>query len=286
MADRKTINKYYPPDFDPSKILRAPKRDRSAAAVLPTVRLMAPFSMRCTTCGEYIYKGKKFNARKQLTGDSYLGIKVIRFYIRCPRCASEIRFKTNPKNADYATELGAVRNYETVDDKAIGPEETLEDRLDRLEKEDAEERARLQRQQDLALSKRPTAEPKPEGADAMDLIESQMEATRREIEQAEELDALYRRSKVLDARAQATELLDGGSGSKKEGHDDEDEEDAEERDAELARELFKAKRAVGSGGINGTGTGIGALSSLTGLFSGRVAKPVRSKKKKGAVRQV
>ena len=61
MADRKALNHYYPPDFDPSKIPRrkAPKDAQQ------TVRLMAPFSMRCNTCGEYIYKGKKFNARKE-----------------------------------------------------------------------------------------------------------------------------------------------------------------------------------------------------------------------------
>lgn len=38
---------------------------------------MAPFSMRCNACGEYIYKGKKFNARKETAlGEDYMGIKV------------------------------------------------------------------------------------------------------------------------------------------------------------------------------------------------------------------
>lgn len=38
---------------------------------------MAPFSMRCNACGEYIYKGKKFNARKEtVLGEDYMGIKV------------------------------------------------------------------------------------------------------------------------------------------------------------------------------------------------------------------
>ena len=44
---------------------------------------MAPFSMRCNTCGEYIYKGKKFNARKEtVEGEDYHGIKIFRFYIK------------------------------------------------------------------------------------------------------------------------------------------------------------------------------------------------------------
>lgn len=48
-----------------------------------TVRLMAPFNMRCKTCGEYIYKGKKFNARKEdVENQDYLGIRIYRFYIK------------------------------------------------------------------------------------------------------------------------------------------------------------------------------------------------------------
>lgn len=48
-----------------------------------TVRLMAPFNMRCATCGEYIYKGKKFNARKEdVENQDYLGIRIYRFYIK------------------------------------------------------------------------------------------------------------------------------------------------------------------------------------------------------------
>ncbi|KAJ3300119.1 hypothetical protein HDU76_006152, partial [Blyttiomyces sp. JEL0837] len=109
MSERKVLNKYFPPDFDPAKIPRRkmPKDEQHK------VRLMTPFSMQCDTCGDYIYKGKKFNARKELVaGETYLGIKIFRFYIRCPRCSSEITFKTDPKHSDYVAEHGAQRNFE------------------------------------------------------------------------------------------------------------------------------------------------------------------------------
>ncbi|KAL5240067.1 hypothetical protein ACI65C_007477 [Semiaphis heraclei] len=108
MSERKVLNKYYPPDFDPSKIprMKLPKNRQY------TVRLMAPFNMRCKTCGEYIYKGKKFNARKEdAENEDYLGIRIYRFYIKCTRCLQEISFKTDPRNTDYEIEEGATRNF-------------------------------------------------------------------------------------------------------------------------------------------------------------------------------
>ncbi len=109
MSERKVLNKYIPPNFDPSRI----PKGITPKAKQHTVRLMTPFSMRCNTCGEYIYKGRKFNARKEtVENEMYLTIKIFRFYIRCPICAAEITFKTDPKNADYVAEHGAKRNFE------------------------------------------------------------------------------------------------------------------------------------------------------------------------------
>jgi hypothetical protein len=73
MSERKVLNKYIPPDFDPSKIPEGGGGRRHNR----TVRLMTPFTMRCNTCGDYIYRRKKFNARKEtVRGEDYLGIKV------------------------------------------------------------------------------------------------------------------------------------------------------------------------------------------------------------------
>lgn len=147
MSERKVLNKYYPPDFDPSKIPRM----KLAKNRQYTVRLMAPFNMRCATCGEYIYKGKKFNARKEdVEGEDYLGIRIFRFYIKCTRCLQEISFRTDPKNTDYEIEAGATRNFmalklaeeqaqrekdEQVADEATNPMKLLENRTKQSKQE-------------------------------------------------------------------------------------------------------------------------------------------------------
>ncbi|KAG5643907.1 hypothetical protein DXG03_009478 [Asterophora parasitica] len=130
MSERKVLNKYFPPDFDPELIPRR-KQPKNSQQV---VRLMAPFSMRCNTCGEYIYKGKKFNARKEtVEGEDYYGIKIFRFYIKCTLCSAEITFKTDPKNTDYSAEHGASRNFEPWREEGAVEEE---DRLAKLEEEE------------------------------------------------------------------------------------------------------------------------------------------------------
>lgn len=104
---------------------------------------MAPFSMRCTSCGEYIYKGRKFNARKETPeNEKYLGIQIFRFYIRCTRCSAEITFTTDPKNADYACERGAKRNVEPWRQNTA--DETDQERLERLEKEEEQRNAMVE----------------------------------------------------------------------------------------------------------------------------------------------
>ncbi|KAK4539721.1 hypothetical protein LTR36_010432 [Oleoguttula mirabilis] len=136
MSERKVLQKYYPPDFDPSAIERR-RGPKQTGPKQQTVRLMAPFSMKCTSCGEYIYKGRKFNARKETTDDKYYAISIFRFYIRCTRCSAEITFKTDPKHMDYTCERGAKRNFEVWRADKLA-EETDEERLDRVAREEEE----------------------------------------------------------------------------------------------------------------------------------------------------
>ena len=83
MSERKVLNKYYPPDFDPSKIPKV-KGNRNATFI---IRVMAPCNMRCTTCGEYIYKvitDLQFSHKISLTpreGNSMLEKKMLMTWI-------------------------------------------------------------------------------------------------------------------------------------------------------------------------------------------------------------
>lgn len=59
------LNKYYPPDFDGAKLPRN-KRPRDQQEL---IRFMLPVTVRCNTCGEYMYAGKKFNVKKETVLD-------------------------------------------------------------------------------------------------------------------------------------------------------------------------------------------------------------------------
>ncbi|KAI9026270.1 CWC16 protein, partial [Hyaloraphidium curvatum] len=187
MSERKVINKYFPPDFDPSKIGRrkGPKNSQHK------VRLMAPFSMNCRTCGNWIAKSTKFNARKENVKDmDYLGIRIFRFYIRCPRCSAEITFRTDPQNTDYVCEQGAVRNFEPWKDSSLTEDELKEQRakdeennpMKALENRTMESK----REMDIldALDEIRTRNAMNERVDPEGLLEKLMEKKRKDTEEA------------------------------------------------------------------------------------------------------
>ncbi|KAJ5702642.1 Splicing factor YJU2 [Penicillium malachiteum] len=217
MSERKVLTKYYPPDFDPSAIGRTPKHLRQKGPKVITVRLMAPFPMKCTNCGEYIYRGRKFNARKQTLEEKYLSIPIYRFFIRCTRCSGEITFRTDPKNMDYECEKGAKRNFEVWrDSKDEKYNETQEETLDRLEREENEEQEQLER-------------------DKMAELEDKMQDSKREMAIADALDEIRTRN----ARIQRNEAK-GEETALEFVRDEQDEAQLlqEKEDEEAARRAF------------------------------------------------
>lgn len=45
---------------------------------------------------------------------TYLGVRIYRFYIKCPGCLAEISFRTDPESTDYIIEAGAHRNFQAL----------------------------------------------------------------------------------------------------------------------------------------------------------------------------
>ncbi|KAJ5512113.1 hypothetical protein N7463_001665 [Penicillium fimorum] len=227
MAERKVLSKYYPPDFDPSAIERSSRRSRTGGnePKLSASRLMTPFSMKCTHCGEYIPKGRKFNARKETLEERYLSVQIFRFYIRCTRCSGEITFRTDPKNNDYQCERGAKRNFEVWRDNTDEKynDETEEQTLDRLEKQHGEKEEQMER-------------------DKMAELEDKMLDSKREMKVADALDEIRTRN----ARIERKEA--GGANAALATVQDEINEEtlrAEREaaaDAEAIRKEFQAKK--------------------------------------------
>ncbi|KAI5627526.1 coiled-coil domain-containing protein 94, partial [Silurus asotus] len=94
---------------------KIPKIKRPKYRQFSSVRLMAPFNMRCKSCGEFFYRGKKFNARKEtVQNELYLGLPIFRFLIKCTRCSAKIIKQTDPENTDYLIEHGATRNFQVM----------------------------------------------------------------------------------------------------------------------------------------------------------------------------
>lgn len=168
MADRKVLNKYFPVDFDPAAI---PSRKKVSQI---KTRVMLPFTMQCSSCGDFIGIAKKFNARKEDSGEKYLTVKIWRFYIRCSTCHAEITFKTDPKNNDYTCEHGGIRNFSA--NKAA--RETIEAKKRELDAE--------------------------VNGDVMQVLENRTEASKREMDEIDALEEI----REINARKQTIDYDD------------------------------------------------------------------------------
>ncbi|KAJ3238677.1 hypothetical protein HDU81_007415 [Chytriomyces hyalinus] len=150
MAERRATNKYYPPDWDPSKVppLSYPqnlhiriKPNLCSTAPCPTyqgsintfvgqhplrdrarkldqgilvIRFEMPFSIWCLGCEKHIGKGVRYNAEKKKVG-MYYSTPIWQFRMKCHLCSSWMEIHTDPKNAVYVIISGARKREEEYD---------------------------------------------------------------------------------------------------------------------------------------------------------------------------
>lgn len=189
MSERKSINRYYDPNVDPSKVRFSKKQKKDNKS--QSVRLMIPFSMKCLKCNEYIAQSRKFNARKETLDRDYLGIKIIKFSIRCPRCYTELIFETDPKNSNYECIQNCKKNYERA--KEIKSNESIDEMIKRLDKE-VEEDKRLDEIKKGNKRKMDSDET------GMEQLEKRLDEQQKEKERVEELEDLQNHMNTLDSR--------------------------------------------------------------------------------------
>ncbi|KAJ2162567.1 Protein saf4 [Coemansia sp. RSA 552] len=148
MAERKAVNKYYPPDWEPSSgsvnahVGQHPLRDRARklAEGILIVRLELPFGVWCQGCGELLAKGRRFNAEKKKVG-MYRTVPIWSFRMRCGQCSQWLELHTNAKDAEYDVVSGGRKKAEPVDvvDMAAVPD-PQDNALHRLQCEEARKR--------------------------------------------------------------------------------------------------------------------------------------------------
>lgn len=103
MGERKGVNKYYPPDYDPrvgglNKFLgthalreRARKIDKG----IIIIRFEMPYNIWCEGCKNHIGMGVRYNAEKTKVG-MYYTTPVYEFKMKCHLCDNHFVIKTDP----------------------------------------------------------------------------------------------------------------------------------------------------------------------------------------------
>ena len=231
MGERKVLNKWIDPDFDASLVpklkntkvgAKAALQKKNGGSLLTQIRMMIPFSMQCSTCNGFLYRGKKFNCFKEEVQGSkakYLGIQRLRFHIKCTVCSRAITFLTDPEKGDYEMESGAVRNYEVWGDEEATNEE--------VDSENA----------------------KAEKLDPMKALENRVEASRREMEVMDELEELK------DMNRRHVAILGNGQGGSADVSSilwkEEEQEVNEDGITEEDEKFIKSIKFGGGGGVGG-----------------------------------
>ena len=103
MGERKGVNKYYPPDYDPkvgglnkyhgTHALR--ERARKLDKGILIIRFELPFNIWCDQCNHHIGMGVRYNADKSKIG-MYYSTPVYQFRMKCHLCDNYFVIKTDP----------------------------------------------------------------------------------------------------------------------------------------------------------------------------------------------
>jgi coiled-coil domain-containing protein 130 len=143
MAERKAVNKYYPPDWEASHgslnhyVKHKGGHVPSATTVTTTtsasntvqtaptmtgtrrIRFELPMPIWCQSCGRHIAKNVRFNADKKQVG-WYHTTPILQFAIKCPSCPQQIVVESVPERTEYKVVEGAQEKTESRDDAGDG----------------------------------------------------------------------------------------------------------------------------------------------------------------------
>ncbi|KAG5874924.1 hypothetical protein JTB14_019592 [Gonioctena quinquepunctata] len=132
MGERKGVNKYYPPDYDPrvgglNKFLgthalreRARKIDKG----IIIIRFEMPYNIWCDGCKNHVGMGVRYNAEKTKVG-MYYTTPVYEFKMKCHLCDNHYVIRADPANLDYVIQSGARRQenrWDPTQNQQVVPE--------------------------------------------------------------------------------------------------------------------------------------------------------------------
>lgn len=135
MAERKATNKYYPPEWDPSKgsinkfVGQHPLRERARKLDqgILIVRFELPYNVWCLGCDAHVGMGVRFNAEKKKIGN-YYSTPILSFRMKCHLCSHWWDIHTDPKNTQYVCVSGVKQKDEEWDPEENGTLKLLDDK--------------------------------------------------------------------------------------------------------------------------------------------------------------
>lgn len=215
MADRRAVNKYYPPDWDPSKGSinkyneshplrgRASKIDEG----ILVVRFEMPFSIWCSGCNNHIGMGVRYNAEKSKIG-SYYTTPIYKFVMKCHLCDNYFEIQTDPSKLDYTISKGARKQVRMADkddedqntvldlDSAEEAKRRVTDSMFRLEKK-VEDQMKGESNLPSLIEIKTWRDKRKDDFSANQLVRSHYRTRRKTIEQTKKRDKdLLRRSSL------------------------------------------------------------------------------------------